>query len=228
MRSRDFLSVIAVLVAASATTACSSKVDNSQSMAPQGNDSFSARNSESPPAPLTPSTAHLTSATGDAPAAAAAVENSQPPQGSGVPVTSSSKTTTATTRRNYPQNASSYTSQTVSQSTAAPANGQYGYAPVNGAANQSTVPYNDAQSYGAAPAANAQYPGGGYANTEGYGDGDRHVRVNAPLVHVNVDRDNGGVHIDLPFVHINKPSRYESSQVSIPDRNSAAVSQNGY
>ena len=212
MRSRDFLSVIAVLVAASATTACSSKVDNSQSMAPQGDDSFSARYNESPSAPLTPSTAP-------------AVDG-----GSGVPVTSSSRTTTATTRRNYPQSApSSYASPTVSQSTAAQANGQYSYAPVNGAAaKQSSVPYNDAQSYGAPPAASAQYPGGGYANTEGYGDGDRHVRVNAPLVHVNVDRDNGGVHIDVPFVHINKPSRYESPQVSIPDRGSSAVSQNGY
>jgi hypothetical protein len=143
MQSDNLSFVIAVLVVTSATTGCSSRSGNTkQTMAPQGNDSFSAGYNESPPAPLAPAMSRLTTAGGDAPPAAAGSSNT---------------------------------------------------------------------------------------NAGGAGYGDRHVRVNVPLVHVNVDRDSGGVHIDAPFVHINKRSRYDSSEVSIPDRasQSEAVSQNG-
>jgi hypothetical protein len=235
MRSRDFLSVIAVLAALSGTTACSSKSDSSQSMAPQGNDSFSTRSNESPPAPLNPSTAQLSPSTTALPATTAAPEN-YPSQSYSVPArTSPRTTTTSATRRNYQQSAPSpapapYTAQSVVQSTTQ-SSGEYGYPPVNEAANQSSIPYNDSRANGVLPAANAPYPGGGgYANAGSGGDGDRHVRVNVPFVHLNVDKDTGGVHLDAPFVHINKPSRYDQSQVSVPDRSdqSAALNQDRY
>ena len=63
MQSREFSSVIAVLVAVFGTAACSSKSDSSQSMAPQGNESFSSRYNQSPPAQLNSSTATALPAT---------------------------------------------------------------------------------------------------------------------------------------------------------------------
>ena len=205
MRSRDLLSVIAVLVATSATTACSSRSDSAQSMAPQGNDSYSAKYGESPPAPLTPGTTNVSSTTTAAPGATTATESYPAARNSSAPVYPASRTTTTSSNgRNYSQGvpspsslpaSSPYAGQSVSQATTQ-SSGEYGYAPVNVPANQTAVPYNEAQNYGAPPVANTPYPGGG----GGYaGDGDRHVRVNVPFVHLNVDKDTGGVHLDAPF-----------------------------
>jgi hypothetical protein len=220
MRSRDLLSVIATVVALSGTTGCSSKSDSSQSMAPQGNDSFSAGQAESPSAPVNPATAHLTSG-----AAAAPVTT--------IPTRAQ---TTSTTRTDLSQQGATYDqSRAVGQSSNQSSNSnQLGYQSADGSANQSAVPYNDARANGAMAGGNAQYGSGAYSNAGSPDDyrnqGDRHVRVNMPLVHVNVDRDNGGVHIDVPFVHINKPGRFEPAQVSVPDRidQSSAVSQDRY
>jgi hypothetical protein len=189
-------------------------------MAPQGNDSFSAGHAESPSAPLNPATAHLTSG-----AAAAPVTTTAFP---------TRATTTPTTRMNHSQQGATYGQSPSGGQSSNQSINQFGYQSADGSANQSSVPYNDARANSAMPGGNAQYGSGGYGNAGSPDDyrnqGDRHVRVNMPLVHVNVDRDNGGVHIDVPFVHINKPGRFEPSQVSVPDRidQSTAVSQDRY
>ena len=45
--------------------------------------------------------------------------------------------------------------------------------------------------------------------------GDRNVTVNAPFSDTRVDRDTGSVHIDAPFVHIDKAGRGQKMHIDI-------------
>jgi hypothetical protein len=45
--------------------------------------------------------------------------------------------------------------------------------------------------------------------------GDRNVTVNAPFSATKVDRDTGSVHIDAPFVHIEKAGRGQKMHIDI-------------
>jgi len=45
--------------------------------------------------------------------------------------------------------------------------------------------------------------------------GDRNVTVNAPFSATRVDRDTGSVHIDAPFVHIDKVGRGQKVHIDI-------------
>jgi major membrane immunogen (membrane-anchored lipoprotein) len=56
-----------------------------------------------------------------------------------------------------------------------------------------------------------------YSSTDNYDDGaNRRVRVRAPFVHLNIDRDTGSLHLHTPFVHVDKSGRGQSTDVDIP------------
>lgn len=57
--------------------------------------------------------------------------------------------------------------------------------------------------------------GAGSPDADGQGD-DRRVRLRAPMVNLNVDRDSGSVHVHTPFVRIDKDGTGEGTQINIP------------
>jgi hypothetical protein len=55
--------------------------------------------------------------------------------------------------------------------------------------------------------------------------GDRNVTVNAPFSATKVDRDTGSVHIDAPFVHIDKAGRGQKMHIDIGGDSDASNSR---
>jgi hypothetical protein len=55
--------------------------------------------------------------------------------------------------------------------------------------------------------------------------GDRNVTVNAPFSATKIDRDTGSVHIDAPFVHIDKAGRGQKMHIDIGGDSSASNSR---
>jgi hypothetical protein len=65
----------------------------------------------------------------------------------------------------------------------------------------------------AQPVANATDSSGAAVNYDQ--PGDRDVTVNAPFSATRVDRDTGSVHVDAPFVHIDKAGRGQKMHIDI-------------
>jgi hypothetical protein len=210
MRTRILIAITALC--AMGVSGCSSKGNSSESMAPQGNDSFSARYAESPPAPLNPHTARTQVMATGSPAASA---SSSPPSAAtpgAAPAAGTTTTTTSTTRETNLVTAEGYHDSTQTSS-------------------RGSLPeqYDLQRNSNSASSGNTEFAENATSGRgRSYDDNqrDRHVRVNMPLVHVNVDRDTGSVHVDAPFVHIRKHSRDEQSQISIPDRPDQTSAQN--
>jgi hypothetical protein len=55
--------------------------------------------------------------------------------------------------------------------------------------------------------------------------GDRNVTVNAPFSATKVDRDTGSVHIDAPFVHIDKAGRGQKMHIDVGGDSGASNSR---
>ncbi len=56
-----------------------------------------------------------------------------------------------------------------------------------------------------------------YGPTDRYNDGARrHIRVRAPFVNLNIDRDSGSVHLNSPFVRVDKSGRGQHTDVDVP------------
>jgi hypothetical protein len=54
-------------------------------------------------------------------------------------------------------------------------------------------------------------------DTDNFSNGNsRQVRISAPLVNLNVDRDSGSVHVNTPFVRIDKNGRGQGAEIEIP------------
>jgi len=56
-----------------------------------------------------------------------------------------------------------------------------------------------------------------YSSSDGYDDrADRHIRIRAPFVNLNIDRDSGSVHLHTPFVRVDKGRYGQGTDIDLP------------